>query len=51
MLMEYLHLPYQQDFYTADNRPEWFDEQKPKMAEKNPAVNLPYLIDGDELIC
>ena len=28
MLMEYLEVPYTQDIYTADNRPQWFEHRK-----------------------
>ena len=51
MLMEYLAIPYEQQIYTADNRPKWFEDDKIKMKAKNPAANLPFLIDGDDIIC
>ena len=31
-------------------RAKWFLEDKPKLKEKNPLVNLPYIVDGDAVI-
>ena len=50
MVMEYVGLPYEQKLYSGENRDAWFKEDKPKLIEKNPAVTLPYLIDGEECI-
>jgi glutathione S-transferase len=50
LLLEYLGLPYEQEFYFEDNEDQWFKVDKPKLLEKNPAANLPYLIDGDKII-
>jgi hypothetical protein len=29
---------------------EWFGKDKPALAEKDPFVNLPVLIDGDKVV-
>ena len=50
MIMEYLRIPYEMVHYNADTRQKWFKEIKPELIKKNPAVTLPYLIDGDKLI-
>ena len=34
----------------AEGRAQWFNEDKPKLIGKNPALTLPYLIDGDKVI-
>lgn len=50
MLMEYLGIQYEMIPYNKDNREKWFNEIKPELQKKNPAITLPYLIDGDKLI-
>lgn len=50
-LLEYLSIPYKEEKYTgAEGRAKWFNEDKPKLIEKNPALTLPYLIDGDKIV-
>ena len=50
MIMEYLSIPYEMVNYNQENREKWFNEIKPELIKKNPAITLPYLIDGDKLI-
>ena len=47
MLLEYVGLPYQQKIYTSTDRDAWFLQDKPNLLLKNPAVNLPFLLDAD----
>jgi glutathione S-transferase len=49
-LLEYTGLTYDQVFYAESKEDQWFQVDKPKLLEKNPAINLPYLIDGDKVI-
>lgn len=49
-LLEYTKLPYEQIVYPEDNEDKWFKEDKPKLIQKNPAITLPYLLDGDKVI-
>lgn len=50
-LIEYLGLPYAEERYEgADGRARWFEQDKPKLSHKNPALTLPYLIDGDKVV-
>ena len=49
-LLEYCKVPYTEKKYTPDTANQWFNEDKPKLMEKNPAMTLPYLIDGDKVI-
>ena len=49
-LLEYCGVPYTQVIYTPETADKWFKEDKPKLIEKNPAITLPYLIDGDKVI-
>lgn len=50
-LLEHLGIPYTEVKYAGnEGRKKWFDEVKPQLLEKNPAVTLPYLIDGDKVI-
>ena len=50
LLLEYLGLPYEEKFYTHEIRPKWFEEEKLELIKKNPAITLPYIMDGDNLI-
>jgi len=36
--------------YGADMKEAWFGEAKPKLQEKNACMNLPYIVNGDEVI-
>eukprot|EP00854_Cymbomonas_tetramitiformis_P025853 gene25853-31637_t len=36
--------------YGADMKEAWFGGAKPPLAEKNSCINLPYIIDGDDII-
>lgn len=48
MFLEYTGLEYEEIKYT--DHAKWFGEDKPNFAKKNPAINLPYLHDGDKVI-
>lgn len=50
LALEYTGLQYEQVFYYEHDEDKWFKEDKPKHLEKNPAANLPYLIDGEKII-
>lgn len=50
-LLEYLSIPYNQDKYAGqEGREKWFNDVKPKLQDKNPALTLPYLIDGEKVV-
>ena len=40
------------DFKTYDvgNKGSWFEKDKPALKEKNPLINLPYIIHGDVVV-
>jgi len=48
MMLEYAGVEYEDVQY--DDGAKWFKEDKPKLAKKNPLINLPYLCDGDVVI-
>jgi len=50
LLLEYLHVPYEEKIFTPETRPEWFEQLKIEYLKKNSAANLPFLLDGDKLI-
>lgn len=50
MLLEYTGLPYDQELYTLETRDKWFKDLKPTLQSKNPAITLPYLVDGDTVV-
>lgn len=43
-------MPYTEEKYNGDNKDKWFNEVKPELSKKNPAITLPYLLDGDKVI-
>lgn len=50
-LLEYTKTSYTLELYEGpEGRDKWFSQDKPKLVEKNPAITLPYLIDGDKVI-
>lgn len=50
LILEYTNLPYTQEIFTAEAPEKWFNDRKPELIKKNPAINLPFLIDGDKVI-
>lgn len=50
-LLVFCGIPYTQTLYGgAEGRTKWFTEDKGKLVGKNPAITLPYLIDGDKVV-
>ena len=50
-LLEYLGFSYSEERYEgAEGRKKWFEVDKPKLSHKNPALTLPFLIDGEKVV-
>jgi len=50
-VIEYCGVPYTQErMRVPEDREKWTNEIKPELIKKNPAITLPYLVDGDKLI-
>eukprot|EP00931_Biecheleriopsis_adriatica_P064936 TRINITY_DN3958_c0_g1_i1.p1 TRINITY_DN3958_c0_g1~~TRINITY_DN3958_c0_g1_i1.p1 ORF type:complete len:344 (+),score=98.92 TRINITY_DN3958_c0_g1_i1:74-1033(+) len=49
MILEYKGVKYTDNQYAGGE--EWFQKDKPKILEKNPLANLPYIIVGDDCVC
>jgi len=49
MLLEYVGAVYTDKPYVEPDT--WFQQDKPKLGKKNPLVNLPYIQDGDIVVC
>eukprot|EP00930_Biecheleria_cincta_P018202 TRINITY_DN1425_c0_g1_i1.p1 TRINITY_DN1425_c0_g1~~TRINITY_DN1425_c0_g1_i1.p1 ORF type:complete len:340 (+),score=78.64 TRINITY_DN1425_c0_g1_i1:72-1022(+) len=49
MIFEYKGAKYKDNQYTG--REDWFERDKPKILEKNPLANLPWLTCGNDTIC
>jgi glutathione S-transferase len=46
--LEYLELPYENKIYS--NPADWFEKDKPALSAKNPFANLPYVVDGENVV-
>jgi glutathione S-transferase len=49
MIFEYKGVKYTDNAYADTEK--WFKEDKPKILEKNPLANLPYLECGNDCVC
>eukprot|EP00451_Oxyrrhis_marina_P000884 CAMPEP_0204271822 /NCGR_PEP_ID=MMETSP0468-20130131/21190_1 /ASSEMBLY_ACC=CAM_ASM_000383 /TAXON_ID=2969 /ORGANISM="Oxyrrhis marina" /LENGTH=228 /DNA_ID=CAMNT_0051247577 /DNA_START=45 /DNA_END=731 /DNA_ORIENTATION=+ len=49
MVLEYKEVQYKDTQYAEF--PDWFKGGKPAIEQKNPFANLPYLVDGDTVVC
>jgi len=50
MMMYYKSANHLNVGYGADMKEAWFGGAKPQLAEKNSCINLPYIVDGDNVI-
>jgi len=50
MMCYYKAQPYTEVAYASDLKEEWFGKDKPALATKNSCINLPHIIDGDNII-
>merc|ERR1711967_39383 len=50
MIVFYASAPCKMVNYGSDMKEEWFAGDKPKLAEKNAMINLPYVHDGDLVV-
>jgi len=52
MIFEYKGVKYEDKQYGGEgNADAWFKEDKPKILEKNPLANLPYIECGKDCVC
>jgi len=49
MTLEYAGADYVDKQYSDPN--EWFGTDKPEILKSNPLANLPYIVDGDVVVC
>lgn len=50
MMMFFKETPFTNVGYGNDMKVTWFGDAKPKLLKKNSCINLPYIINGDEVI-
>lgn len=50
MILYYKSTAFKNVAYGADMKETWFGGAKPGLAEKNSCINLPYILDGDQVI-
>ena len=49
MILEYKEVQFEDKQYADGDA--WFKVRKPELLAKNPLANLPYLVDGDKVVC
>ncbi|EKX53910.1 hypothetical protein GUITHDRAFT_160740 [Guillardia theta CCMP2712] len=49
MILEYKEVQFEDKQYADGDA--WFKGRKPELLAKNPLANLPYLVDGDKVVC
>jgi glutathione S-transferase len=50
MMFYYKEQPFNNVGFGADMKDTWFGAKKPELVQKNPCINLPYIIDGDLVV-
>ncbi len=50
MMCYYRNQSYIQKGYGSNLRENWFGADKPNLAKSNSCINLPYILDGDQVI-
>jgi glutathione S-transferase len=50
MMLSYGGVEFKDTRYSWDGKGEWFGTDKPKLAEKNSLINLPYVVDGEKVV-
>jgi len=50
MVLFYTSTPFVNNAYGADMKETWFGGDKPILAAKNSCINLPYVVDGEEVV-
>lgn len=50
MMCLYAKTPFHNVSYPSGGPNTWFDTDKPNLLTKQPLINLPYIIDGDQII-
>jgi len=50
MMMFYKERTFTNASYGADVQDTWFGKKKPELLPKNSCINLPYIIDGDNVV-
>jgi glutathione S-transferase len=51
LVLEHILVPYREKKYVFLTKDQWEKEDLPKMREKYPAIELPYLQDGEKVVC
>jgi len=50
MMMFYKEKTFTNVAYGSDSKDAWFGKKKPELLAKNSCINLPYIIDGDNVV-
>jgi len=50
MMMFYKEKTFTNVAYGNDMKEKWFGEAKPELIKKNACINLPYIVDGDNVV-
>jgi glutathione S-transferase len=51
LVLEHIKIPYKEEKYVYKTKDKWFKEDRTKLREKHPHIELPYLKDGERIVC
>ena len=51
LVLQYILIPYKQRKYVYKTKDQWFKDDRPNLRKKHPEIELPYIEDGDKIVC
>lgn len=51
LVLEYILVPYKERKYVYLTKDQWYNVDQPRLREAHPAIELPYLEDGETIVC
>lgn len=50
MVLEFILIPYKERKYVFVTKDQWYNVDRPRLQKEHPAIELPYLQDGQKII-
>lgn len=51
LVLEYILIPYKERKYVFKTKDQWYNVDRAKLLQKHPEIELPYLEDGEKIVC